>query len=275
MKKIIFSLFIACLIFKVSPAADLRIISLAPSTTEILFALGLDRQILGVSSFCNYPAQANSKEKVGTFSQPNIEKIISLKPDIIFCTGLEQALTIEELKRLKLKVFVSDPATIAELFKSIKDIAKITAKEKEADALIKGMKLKIEEVVSKVKSIPREKKQKVFIEIWDDPLMTAGKGSFIDELISLAGGQNLAFDTSRPYSYFSPEQAIKRNPDCIILTYMSQKKTTDSVKQRLGWQNIAAVRNSRIYNDIPSDLLLRPGPRVADGLQELHKKLYP
>ncbi|MFA5272486.1 MAG: helical backbone metal receptor, partial [Candidatus Omnitrophota bacterium] len=130
------------------PAENLRIISLAPSATEILFVLGLDKEIVGVSEFCNYPSRALSKEKVGTFSQPNIEKILSLKPDIIFCTGLEQAPLAENLKKLKLNVVISDPSSIDSLFVSIAEIGKLTNKEKQADLLIKRMEGSINEIKS-------------------------------------------------------------------------------------------------------------------------------
>ena len=252
-----------------------KIISLAPSTTEILFALGLDEEIIGVSTFCDYPPEAKDKEKVGTFSQPNIEKILFLKPDIIFCTGLEQAITVRELRQLNLKVYVSDPTNIDELFTSIKDMARLIHKEKKAEGLIKNMKIKIEEINLKVKSVPQEKRPKVFVEIWHGPLMTAGKGSFLDELIYLAGGINIAHDTKRPYSYFSLEQIIKRNPDCIILGYMDSGENQIKVGERFGWREIKAVKNNRIYNDINPDLLLRPGPRLIEGLEEIYKRLYP
>jgi len=256
-------------------SSNLRIISLAPSTTEILFALGLDDEIVGVSSFCNYPAQAKTKEKVGTFSQPNIEKILFLKPDVIFCTGLEQAPIVRELTHLNLKVYVSDPSNLEELFNSIRDIGKLTDKEREAGILIKKMQASIAEVDSQVRLIPQKNRPKVFVEIWADPLMTAGEGSFIDELITLSGGVNIAADTKRAYSYFSPEQVIIRNPDFIILTYMSKEQPLKMVRSRLGWGKISAVKNNHIYNDINPDLLLRPGPRLIEGLKELYKRLHP
>ena len=252
-----------------------RYISLAPSTTEILFALGLDEEIVGVSSYCNYPLKAKDKEKVGTFSQPNIEKILSLKPDYIFCTGLEQALAISQLRRLNLNVYVGDPVNMEELLNSIRNIGKIVGKEWEAENLIKNMKSEIEEISSKVKLIPESKKPKVFIEIWYGPLTTAGKGSFIDELLTLAGGINIAYDTKRAYSIFSPEEVIKRNPDCIILAYMDKEKPLKLVGERFGWKGISAVKNNRLYNDINPDLLLRPGPRIVQGLKEIYKRLYP
>lgn len=252
-----------------------RYISLAPSTTEILFALGLKDEIVGVSSFCNYPPEAKSKEKVGTFSQPNIEKILSLKPDIVFCTGLEQAPAVRELSQLKIKVYVSDPANLQELFVSMREIGRLTQRDREAEALVRQMQADIEEINSQVRLIPPKKRPKVFVEIWNDPLMTIGANSFVDELITLAGGTNIARDTKKPYSYFSPEQVIKRNPDVILLTYMSQGQPRQILKGRLGWGVILAVERNRIYNDINPDILLRPGPRLIEGLKELHKRLYP
>ena len=252
-----------------------RYISLAPSTTEILFALGLDDEIVGVSSYCNYPLEAKNKEKVGNFSQPNIEKILSLKPDYIFCTGLEQAPIISSLRRLGLKVYVADPSTISQLLSSIKEIGNITGKTKEAESLTEKMRKDIEEISLKVKAIPPEKRQKVFLEIWHDPLSTSGKGSFVDELITLAGGINIAGDTLRAYSIFSPEEVIKRNPDCIIIAYMVSGNAAKSMAARFGWSGVAAIKNNRVYADINSDILLRPGPRVVQALEEIHRKLYP
>lgn len=252
-----------------------RYISLAPSTTEILFALGLDDEIVGVSQFCNYPSQALTKEKVGTFSQPNIEKVLSLKPDIIFCTGLEQVPVITKLRQLHLKVCVSDPANFSELFDSIREIGSLVNKKEQASALIKEMKAGIEEINLEAKLIVPEKKLKVFVEIWHNPLMTAGRGSLIDELLTLAGGINIANDTKSPYSYFSPEQVIKRNPDCIILAYMDKNSPLEIIKARFGWKNISAVKHNRTYNDINPDLFLRAGPRLVEGLKQIHKRLYP
>lgn len=258
-----------------SEGKRLRIVSLAPSTTETLFALGLDEEIVGVSSFCNYPLKARGKEKIGTFSQPNIEKILSLKPDIIFCTGLEQAPVIGKLKQLHLKVCVSDPSGIKELFDSIREMAELTGRGKEAVLLIDKMRKGLSEIKSKADLIPEEEKVKVFVEFWNDPLMTAGKESFIDELIILAAGVNIAHDIEKPYSYFSPEEVMKRNPDCIIVAYMVNEDAAKRMKERLGWRHIKAVKNGRVYSDINPDILLRPGPRLVEALSELHERLYP
>ena len=274
MKKIILLNLFFWLFMNAAVQAQPRYVSLAPSTTEILFALGLDQEIVGVSSYCNYPAQVKNKTRVGDFSSPSLEKIISLKPDYIFCTGLEQAPVIAQLKGLNLNVYVADPANFEELFNTINRIGRITNRPREAYVLIEKMKADIKEITDRVKLIPEDKKIKVFIEIWHEPLMTAAKGSFVDELITLAGGINIAHDLIRPYCNFSAEKVINLNPQCIILAYMDRESPLRLVKQRFGWDKIDAVRNERVFNDISPDILLRPGPRITKGLAELYKKLY-
>jgi iron complex transport system substrate-binding protein len=275
MKKIVFisifiSLFLGCAV-----AAEPRYISLAPSTTEILFALGLDNEIVGVSTYCNYPEQAKNKVRVGSFSSPSIERIISLHPDYIFCTGLEQAPVVAQLRQLNFKVYVADPVNVGELFKTIEEIGQITHKAKEASLLIEKMKSEIGEVTFKAKLIPREEKVKVFIEIWHEPLMTAAKGSVVDELINLAGGINIAHELIRPYCNFSAEKVINLNPQCIILAYMDKEAPLKLIQQRFGWDKIDAVKNGQVFNDIDPDTLLRPGPRITRALAEIYKRLYP
>jgi len=252
-----------------------RYISLAPSTTEILFALGLDDEIVGVSTYCNYPEAAKSKTKIGDFSQPNMETIISLHPDYIFSTGLEQAPVIAELRRIFPNIYVADPATIGDLLKTISDIGKLTNRTKEAQGLLNAMLEDIETISALTQNIPQDKKVKVFVEIWHDPLMTAGKGSFVDELITLAGGINIAHDVVRPFCNYSSEKVISLDPECIILTYMDKEAPLKLLESRFGWENISAVKNKRIFNDIDPDILLRPGPRITEGLKEIFRRLYP
>jgi len=274
MKKVILFITFIFLICGRLEAAQ-RYISLAPSTTEILFALGLNEEIIGISSYCDYPAETKDKTRVGDFSHPNMEKIVSLKPDYIFCTGLEQASSIRELKRLKFNVYVADPKNIEELLNTINDMGRITGRDKDAAELIEKMKNDIEDIKSAAKLIPKEKRIKVFIEIWHEPLMTAGKGSFIDELITLAGGNNIAHEIKRPYSNFSSEKVVSLNPGCIIMAYMDRESPLRLVEARFGWKGIDAVKNKRVLNDIDPNILLRPGPRITEGLKEIYKRLYP
>ena len=264
-----------CLSIKPCGASSkLRVISLTPATTEILFALGLDNEIVGVSSFCDYPAAATKKEKVGTFSYANIEKIVSLKPDIIFCTGLEQAPLVTKLKQLGLQVYVCDPANFEELFASILEMGRLTSRENQARKLTEKMRSFVSAIKEKSASLPDNKRPRVFVEIWNDPLMTAGEASFIDELINIAGGINVARAIHKAYSNISPEYVIKKDPQVIILGYMTPELPVAFLQARLGWKNVSAVKNSRVYSDIDPNVLFRPGPRLIEALQEIHKKLY-
>jgi iron complex transport system substrate-binding protein len=280
MKKILFAFVFTVLLASSNAGSStenhaLRIISLTPATTEILFALGLDKEIIGVSTFCDYPKAALSKERVGTFSQANVEKILFLRPTIVFCTGLEQTPLVSEFKQLGLKVYVCDPSNLKELFTCIREMGALTGKEKEAAALVAAMQAGLHEINAKVNKVALNKRPKIFVEIWNVPLMSVGRTSFVDELITLAGGTNIAGDMPRPYSYFSSEQVLKRDPDIIFVTHMTRGEPLSLLKSRFGWDKITAVKNKRVYNDIDPDILLRPGPRLIEGLQEIAKRLYP
>lgn len=267
--------FLLCAGVCFSQDASARYVSLAPSSTEILFALGLDKEIVGVSSYCDYPAQARLKEIVGTFSQPNIEKIVSLKPNIVFCAGIEQAPVAAQLKRLGIKVAAHEPKNIKELLDSIREIGNLSARQAQAEELVKKMSATIQDVSRKTMTIPLEQRPWVFVEYWNNPLMTAGPGSFIDELITLAGGRNIAYDAPRAYCNFSPEEVLSRNPDCIILAYMAGGDAATTLTHRFGWSALSAVKNKRVYSDINPDLLLRPGPRIVEGLRQVYIRLHP
>jgi len=251
-----------------------RYISLAPSTTEILFALGLDNEIVGVSSYCNYPPQAADKTRVGDFSHPNLEIISALKPDYIFCTGLEQAPAVERLKALGFRVYCADPANMEQLLTTIRDISFITKKERSGEELTGNIRAAVAAVAVEASAVPAAERARVFLEIWHEPLMTAGRGSFVDELVGLAGGVNVAHNVPRPYCNFSAEKVVVLDPDCIILTYMDNENALKLLGTRFGWREIKAVKNKRVFNDINPDLLLRPGPRVAEGVRELYKRMY-
>lgn len=244
-------------------------VSLCPATTEILFALGAGAEVKGVSKYCNYPPEVRSRQIVGDFSQPNMEKILALKPDIVFCTGLEQSPSIGLLRRHGLSVCVSDPRNLGELYASIEEIGAAVGRKNEAQAMITAMCSS----VRRAQEIARRHttRPKIFFEIWHDPLMTAGKGSFIDELIAIAGGINICSATPRPFSRVSEETVLQANPDVIILP---PAIPTDRVKKRFCWDTLAAVHANRVYNDIDEDLLLRPSPRLVEGLAQLQERIF-
>jgi len=253
----------------------MRIVSLTPATTEILFALGLGDEVVGVSTYCTWPADAKKKEKVGSFSNPNIEKIILLKPDLVILAGMEQKYLKTILSDLNIDYIIVEPSSLDGLTRSIKDIGDITGKRKQARALIKGIDDMIYKIRSKVSRISEAQRPKVYVEIWHDPIMSIGKSSFISDMVEQAGGVNITEDLKRSYSKIDPEEVVYRDPDIIVLTYMKPGSWIDKeFKHRIGWENIAAVRNKRVFADIEPDIILRPGPRVKEGLQELHKRIY-
>jgi len=267
---IILFIILSFFIFNQGGAGELRIVSTAPNITEMLFEIGAGNMLVGVSTYCNFPKEAKNKEKIGTFSKANMEKIISLKPDIVFTTGLEQGAISEQLKELGITNIVVYPKTPDELFNEIIRISEMLGVSGRGKELVDNLK---KELFRIKETIPKGRKYKVLIELWDDPLIVAGKDSFVGELIKLAGAENVAFDTDRPYSKFSPELVIERNPDCIILGHSSNNGILNLLK-RTGWSNITAIKTKKVYDDINPDLILRPGPRFVIGVKEICKRLY-
>jgi len=252
-----------------------RIISLTPATTEILFELGLDEEIAGVSTFCNYPEKAKGKEKIGSFSNPNIEKIIMLKPDMVILTGMEQAEIKNILKKCNIDYIVSYPKSINDLLESIEKIGTVLSKRYQSERLIKKIEDTVSSIQDKIKDIAPSERPKVYIEIWHDPIMSAGANSFVNDMIELAGGINVASSLKRAYSKIDPEHIIYNNPDVVILTYMKNDRWVENeFSNRVGWSSVSAIRKDRVYADIDPDLILRPGPRIREGLIELYMRLY-
>lgn len=258
----------------------MKIVSLAPSNTEILFALGLGDKVVGVTSNCNYPPEATEKEIVGDYNA-NLEKIVELDPDLVLVYGAGDEGEVKVLRDAGINVLGFMPETIDGVISDIKTIGNITGKSTEADELTKDMMTKKEEILDKVKG---QEKVKVFYEIWHDPLMAAGKGSFMDELITLAGGENIAEDADGAYPEYDLEQLVERNPE-IYLTSVDdpeispelQGKTIEAIKMRPGFEEISAIKNNRIYifEGTEGDVVSRPGPRIIEALELIAKSIHP
>ena len=254
------------------PAGDYpqRIISLTPANTEILYALNLGDKIVGVTTYCNYPPPASRKEKVGDFSHPNLEKIASLKPDLILATDLEQMPTVTALRKLGFNVLVVDPQNFNQLFENIDRIGELTGTKTQAFILNQSLQARINKVTQKIASFSRLA-PKIFIEISVNPLMTAARDTFLDEMTNMLHAVNIAHDLPRAYSRVSEEFVISQNPDFIVLTSPTAKSyfMNNSV-----WQKTSAVAQQQVINDINPDLLMRPGPRLVDGLELLAERIY-
>jgi len=236
-----------------------RVISLAPAVTEILFALELEQEIVGVSNHCDYPEAALEKPKVGDINV-DFEAIVEKEPDLVFMpAGMED--DRERIEELGFKVAVVDPKTIDEILKSIEWIGKITGRETESQELISGMETEIERVREKTQEL--ETTPRVYYEVWDDPLMTAGPNTFVHDIIKIAGGENIAGNLQQEWAPYSVEDVIANDPEVIIVPWED-----DRVFQREEWSDISAVRNERVYFVDP-DLMVRPGPRIIQGLEKV------
>lgn len=255
-----------------------RIVSLAPSTTEILFALGLGDEVVGVDSYSNYPPEAAGIEpKVGGFANINIETVIGLEPDLVLAAGGVQERFAERLEELGLTVIVLSPKDVEGILNDILLVGKATGKEKVAEKLVDEMRDRIAIITEKTKDIPRDERPKVYYEVWHDPLMSAGPGSFAHSLIEMAGGVNIFEDAATQYPEVSLETVLSRNPEVIIITPPDAPMpgvSPEQLKARPSWSEIKAVKDGRIYQIHP-DLLSRPGPRIVDGLEALAEAIHP
>jgi iron complex transport system substrate-binding protein len=245
-----------------------RIVSLSPNLTEIIFALGLGDKVVGVSSDSDWPAEANSKPKVGTFWQPNTEVIIAAKPDLVVCeTFLQQNETAQVLKRAGVNVLALRVETIDELFAAIRSIGQAAGCSEKAEQLADSLKEQLDQTREASSSL---KKVKVLWVIQTEPVRVAGVSTFVNEIIELAGGQNAISPTGDQYPSISTEEIIGCAAEVIIQSAMGPedmaKQQESAEKFWSRFSNLPAVKNKRIYVINP-DTVLRLGPRVAEGAQ--------
>ncbi len=246
------------------PVKPERIISLAPSNTEILYSLGVGDKVVGTTSYCNYPEEATKTEKVGGFSDVNVEKVISLEPDIVFATTMNQKV-VEKLQELGIAVVILDPVTLGDVLDDITLVGEAVGEVEKAETLRKDLEARIDAVKKNAPS----RRPTVYIEGWVSPggYGSFGSGSLVDDLITLAGGQNIAQSDSL-YPSLSAEVILLENPDIIIIVSGMGAAGKEDLKERPGWDTMDAVKNDMIYI-VDGDLLLRPGPRVVDALEVL------
>jgi iron complex transport system substrate-binding protein len=253
----------------------LRIVSLSPAVTEILFALELDKHLVGVTNTCDYPAGAKSIEFVGGFGAPNMEKLLSLSPTLIIATDIENAQTPQIIQKANLNLIDLEINSFEQLFDAIHTIAVAAGEEQGGVELVAELRSELSSIEKLYADIPAEKLPRVYFELWNDPVTTAGNASFINELISRAGGVNVAGKLAKPYIYINPEKVVEWDPDVILLCYMDGSNQSDNrLSSRIGWANVTAVKQKRVIADIPADLLLRPGPRLIKGLRCLAQRLH-
>ncbi|MBI5206968.1 MAG: cobalamin-binding protein [Candidatus Firestonebacteria bacterium] len=257
---------------KLQKGSPKRIISLAPSITEILFALGLNNSIVGVTDYCNYPPEALNKTKIGGFVNTNIETVVALNPDIVIATkDGNNKMIVEKLKSLNISVEVVNTQSINDIFTSITQIAKHTFCEDKGKALIADLERQIEKIKTKTKN---KTHPKILMVFGHNPLIVAGPNTFANELIELSGGENLAKNAKTSYPAYSLEQIINEDPDFILEASMITSENEKVVTFWHEWPNLKAVKQNKIYF-LDSDIVTRPGPRISIALEKLFEIIHP
>ncbi len=252
-----------------------RIVSLAPSNTEILFAVGAGSQVVGRDEFSDYPPEAASIGSIGgSFGEYNAEAILALEPDLVLAAEINPPELVQQLEDLGLTVYyLGNPATLEEMYTNLETVARLTGHD--VTELVDSLKARVAAVDEKI--VPLSSRIPVFYEIdATDPTKpwTYGPGTFGDLLIARAGGYNIGSIASDPYPQISIEQVVAANPSIIILGDSMWGVTPESVKVRPGWETIPAVASDSIF-PFDDNLISRPGPRLVDALEQLAKLLRP
>jgi iron complex transport system substrate-binding protein len=255
------------------PIEPKRIVSLSPSFTEILFALGIDEELVGVTEYCDYPPAAIEKQKVGGFATVSTEKVVALKPDLVLANARLHKQIVEGLEDLGLTVVALYAEDVDAILEHIKLIGNITGRSHEAKKLTDDMKSRMEDITARVKGLP---KPKVFYVSWHEPLKTAGPGTYAHDLIHLAGGINIASDAGTKYPVYSLEVLIERNPEIIIVStgHGEGGPTVEAIKSMLHGKGIDAIENNLVCG-VHTSLTGRASPRIIDGLEEMATCIHP
>lgn len=248
-----------------------RIVSAAPTPTEILFAVGAGGQVVGVDDYSDYPVAVKNLTKVGSYTL-NLEVILSLHPDLVVCSDLVPKSQLDLIETQGIPYFIFATRTMDDVYKDLNLAGVLTGHSIEAQTLVAGLRARVNAVTEKTLD-PSVEKPRTYIEYY--PLWTYGPGSFGDDIIRLAGGTNIAANASNEYPQLTPEFVIEKNPQVIVYTVGPMTTTNAAeIEARSGWGEISAVSNGKIYS-IDDNLLSRYGPRIVDGLEQLAEILHP
>ncbi|NLF51993.1 MAG: cobalamin-binding protein [Leptolinea sp.] len=254
-----------------------RIVVLAPSLTETLFAIGAGELEVGRTEYCDYPEEVVNLPTIGGFSANTIsvEAIIALEPDLVIGGSIHQAEVVDSLEKVGIPVFVSEPEDVKETLESIELIGKITGHTEQADDVVGQMRARMDEIAEFVTAIPEEERPTVFYEVWHEPLMSASNSAFVGELIGMAGGVNIFGELEEEYPTISAEQLIELDPQFIIgPSSHGDQMTAEVIGSREGWKNLTAVKNEAIYI-VDGNIVSRSSPRIVDALNFFVDTLHP
>lgn len=256
----------------VLPAPPARIVSLVPSVTEIVFTIGTQDRLAGVTDFCDYPVAARQKPSVGGMISPSLEGIVALKPDLVVATPAgNRHETFDQLARLKIPVYLVNPVAVSDVLDLIARLGRLTDRGDPADRLVATLRARVQSVSARVADRPRPR---VLYVLWPDPLIVPARGALVSELIALAGGDSVTADGGQGYPRYSLEAALARNPEVIVV---ASHDATRSSLVRSQWERftgVPAVSAGRLHT-VDGNLMHRYGPRIVDGLEVLARLIHP
>ncbi len=251
----------------VIPLHVTRVVSLAPSVTENLFAAGAGDRVVGVTTYCNYPDAAKTIAKVGDTLNPNMETIVSLRPEIVFVSSASQLEAFTNtLEQNGIAVYVTDPTTLDGIFRGIEKFGSIFETEETVAKLLPLLENRVDAVRD---SVNEGKRVRVFVQFSREPLFTAGKESYLNAIIEKAGGESVTANVGSSFPKLSKETAAALQPEVIILS-----DSDDNQQPNDAFRNSPAVKDGRVYK-VNADILSRPGPRLVDALEQIAKNLHP
>lgn len=249
-----------------------RIVCLAPSLTETVYALGLGTAVAGVTDFTDYPPEAKTKPSVGGLSDASVEKIVSLHPDLVLALGvINKEETVNELERLGIPVYVVNPKGLPGIIASIQHVGDALNHSREAQELLQRLEAKQAAVAARVAKLPRPK---VLVVIWYDPVITAGGGSFISDVIAAAGARSVTSDMAQAWPQISLEEVLQRSPDFLLLVRgVHEGITEEDLKSHAGWDQLKAIQDHHVV--YMGEHLFHPSPVIFDAMEQLARKLHP
>lgn len=249
-----------------------RIVSLVPSVTETLFAIGAEDRLVGVTDFCDFPAEARRKPSVGGMISPSLETLVALKPDLVIATrsGNRQE-TVAQLKRLGIPVYLVNPTSLAEVIDVVERLAELTGRREAAAAVVAGLGRRIRAVAERVGPLRRPR---VLYVLWPEPLIVPGRGALVSDLIAAAGGESVTASRAEAYPRYSVEAAVAQTPEVILLARHGSRSSPMAGEKWERFSNLPAIRAGRLHS-VDGDLLHRYGPRVLDGLEMLARLIHP
>ena len=280
---------LSCLLFltSCSPSADdslalspqpsalpLRLVSLAPNLTEMLCAMDARPLLVGRTDACDFPPEAAAIPSTGAFGEPDLERLLALRPTHVVYADLLNKSIPGRLRRLNIDVRHIPCERLDDIAPALRALGEIARREAAAETLAARLETRLAELRANADTLPVEQRPGVFLLMWNDPLMTVGGGSFITDLFHLAGARNLAAETPAPYFNASPEWAVSLNPGILVSFLDAPPGTLQKLlAQSPGWSATRAIRENRVIEDLPLNLLLRPGPRVLDAVEAIRQAL--